>query len=121
MTAPRAIDRPEPCLRQIKLAKGGVWLAARIHRTCHCTPNGGDDGAPHDWRGSCDRYPQLEAEIDGKPASVGRVWTSGEAIDEAEYLYLMADRAHACRHRPDSPEANPHQAIDFDTLQPPQF
>ena len=119
MTAPRAIDRPEPCLRQIKLAKGGVWLAARIHRTCHCTPNGGDDGAPHDWRGSCDRYPQLEAEIDGKPASVGRVWTSGEAIDEAEYLYLMADRAHACRHRPDSPEANPRQPIDFDTLPPP--
>ena len=115
----RAIASPEPCLRQIKLVRGGVWLPARIHRTCHCTLNGGDESAPHPWRDTCDRYPQLEAEINGRPASVDRVWTSGEEIDEAEYRYLMDDRAHARAHRPDSPEANPRQAVDFDTLEPP--
>ena len=117
----RAIASPEPCYRQIKLVQGGVWLAARIHRTCHCTPNGGDEGKPHPWRCTCDRYPHLAAEIDGKPASVGRIWTSGEGIDEAEYHYLIDDRAHARRHRPDSPEANPRQAVDFGTLVPPRF
>jgi len=115
----RVIDRPEPCLRQVKLKKGGVYVAARIHRTCHCTVNGGDENAPHDWCDTCDRYPRLEAEINGKPAGVDRVWTSGEEIEEAEYHYLMADREHARRHRPNSPQANPGQAVDFDTLAPP--
>ena len=115
----RRIDKPEPCLRQLKRVKDGVWLPARIHRTCHCTVNGGDESAPHDWRDTCDRYPHLEAEINGRPADVNRVWTSGEAIDEAEYRYLMDDREHARRHRPDSPEANPERPVDFDTLPPP--
>ncbi len=116
----RAIDRPEPCLRQLKQSRGGVWVAARIHRTCHCTING-DHNAAHDWLDTCDRYPPLEAEINGRPADVDRVWTSGEEIAEDEYHYLMADREHARRHRPDSPEADPGKPIDFDTLVPPEF
>ena len=117
----RAIASPEPCLRQVKEAKDAVWVAARIHRTCHCTVNGGDKSSPHPWRGTCDRYPHLAAEVNGRAANVDRVWTSGEDITEGEYLYLMADREHARRHRPDSPEANPRRAIDFDTLPPPEF
>ncbi len=117
----RVIDRPEPCLRQVKQVRGGVWLAARIHRTCHCTINGGDHNAAHAWCDTCDRYPPLEAEIDGKPADVDRVWTSGKDIDEAEYRFLIDDRAHARQHRPDSPEANPRQPVDFMTLAPPEF
>lgn len=115
----RAIAAPEPCLRQMRLVRGGAWVAARIHRTCHCTIGGGDLDKPHPWRGTCDRYPPLEAEIDGKPAGVDRVWTAGEDIDEAEYRFLIDDRAHARQHRPDSPEANPRQPIDFDTMAPP--
>lgn len=111
--------KPEPCFRQIKRVKGAVWLAARIHRTCHCTVNGGDESAPHPWRDTCDRYPHLAAEIDGKPAPLDRVYAWGEEIDEAEYDYLIADRAHARRHRPESPEANPGRPVDFDTLPPP--
>ncbi len=117
----RAIASPEPCLRRMKRVRGGAWLAARIHRTCHCTPNGGDESAPHAWRDTCDRYPHLDAEIDGRPADVDRVWTSGEDIDKAEYAYLIADREHARLYRPESPEANPHRAVDFSTLPPPQF
>lgn len=115
------IDTPEPCYRQVKKAKGGVWVGARIHRTCHCTPNGGDESAPHPWRVTCDRYPRLAAEINGKFAGVDRVWMSGETIDEAEYDYLIADRIWHRHNLPDSPEANPDRAIDFNTLAPPTF
>jgi len=117
----RVIDRPEPCLRQVKQVKGGVWVPARIHRTCHCTINGGDWNKPHPWRATCDRYPQLAAEINGRPSDVDRVWTSGEDIDEAEYLYRMALCKYARHHLPDSPEANPRKPVDFDTLPPPEF
>ncbi len=115
----RAIASPEPCLRQVKEGKGGVWVAARIHRTCHCTITGGDLNVAHAWRDACDRYPPLAAEINGHPAGVDRVWTSGADITEAEYQYLMDDRAHARQYRPLSPEANPHKPIDFGTLAPP--
>lgn len=117
----RQIDAPEPCFRQIKQAKDAIWVGARIHRTCRCTPNGGDESAPHAWRVTCDRYPHLAAEINGKRAGVERVWTSGETIDEAEYDYLIADRAWHRRHQPDSPEANPDRAIDWNTLNPPNW
>ncbi len=115
------IASPQPCYRQVKETKGGVWVGARIHRTCHCTVNGGDESAAHPWRGTCDRYPHLEAEINGRPANVDRVWTSGQEIDETEYLFLIDDRKHAVRYRPASPEANPRKPVDFNTLPPPQF
>jgi len=118
----RAIDRPEPCLRQLKQAKGGVWVPSRIHRTCHCTINGyPEDNSPHPWRDTCDRYPRLEAEINGRPADVDRVWTSGRRVTMAEYLFLKADRAWAREHAPQSPEANPWRPIDLNTLAPPNF
>ena len=117
-----APDFAEPCLRRMKRVSGGAWVAARIHRTCHCTINSyPEDCSPHPWRITCDRYPQLEAEIDGRPADVDRVWTSGEDIDEAEYRYLLADLDHARLYRPDSPEANPFKPTDFNTLPPPEF
>ncbi len=116
---PRRIDAPVPGYFVLRLVSGGAQVAGRIHRTCCCTVNGGDAQDAHPWDGTCDRYPRMEAEINGRPAEVDRVWTSGQDIDEAEYNYLIADREHARRHRPDSPEANPHQAIDFNVLQPP--
>ena len=121
-----AIASPEPCLRQILLAKyepakGRVYVVARIHRPCHCTVNGGDENASHPWCDTCDRYPQLVAEIDGSPAGVDLVWSSGEEIDEHEYLYRRAVAVWARQHAPDSPEANPRQPINFNTLPPPRF
>ena len=121
-TATHQIDKPQPCFRRVKEGKGGVWVAARIHRTCHCTIHGGDDNAPHPWRMSCDRYPQLEADINGKPRDPYLVWaTRGEKISEGHYLYLIDDREHAVRYRPESPEANPRQPVDFNSIPPPQF
>ena len=116
-----APDFAEPCFRRVKEAKDAVWVGARIHRTCHCTPNGGDKSAPHAWRDTCDRYPHLAAERNGKPVPVEWVWTSGEPITEAYYRFLIDDLEHARLYRPDSPEANPKKAIDWNTLPPPRF
>ncbi len=119
MFSPRNIEDPQICFRQIKVTKGGVWVPARIHRTCRCTPNGGDESAPHEWRDSCDRYPHLQGEVEGQPAGVNYIWTTGQSIEEHEYRYLMADHVHARNHRPDSPQANPDRTVDFNTLAPP--
>ena len=108
----RAIASPEPCFRRLKQTRGGPWVAAIIWRPCPI------EAHPETFQ-AVDRHYQLEAEIDGKPAGVDRVWTSGERITSAEYLFLKADRAWAREHAPLSPEANPRQAIDFNTLQPP--
>ncbi len=122
MTGSRdAPDFATPCFRRMKQIRGGAWVGARIHRTCHCTICGGDENEPHRWRDVCDRYPQLAAEINGKPSSVERVWTSGEDITEDYYRFLIDHRDWSARYRPDSAEANPRKPVDFNTLAPPTF
>ena len=108
----RAIGTPEPGFFRMKLTRGGIFVAAIIWRPCPIEPN----PETFQW---IDRWPHLEAEIDGKPAEVNRVWTSGRRILIAEYLYLKADRAWAREWAPNLPEANPRQPVDFNTLQPP--
>ncbi len=108
----RAIASPEPGFFRMKLTRGGIFVAAIIWRPCRIESN------PETFQ-AVDRWPHLEAEIDGKPADVDRVWTSGRRIPIAEYQFLKADRAWAREWAPQSPEANPRVAIDFDTLTPP--
>lgn len=121
MIAPRDISRPRPGYFTVKLAKGGVLVPARIWRLCHCTPVGGPNNRPHDWSPLCDRFPPLYAEIDGKPASVDRLWTSGREIDKAEYDYMVANTQWARQYTPGDPIANPRQPVDVTKLPPPQF
>lgn len=40
-------------------------------------------------------------------------WVAGQRISEAEYLFLLADAAHAMEFRPTAPRANPRKAIDL--------
>jgi len=86
-----------------------------------CTVNGGDQNEPHPWRGSCDRYPHLVAEIDGKPASIERVWTAREKIEQHEFDYLTDVSRHINEHEPEAYDADPYQAVDFNTAPPPRF
>ena len=117
-----APDFAEPCLRKVLRVSGGRrWVAARIHRTCHCTIHGGDDSTPHPWRESCDRYPHLVAEIDGEPASIERVWTARREIKQHEFDYLTAVSRHIEEHEPDAYDADPYKPIDWNTLPPPSF
>lgn len=41
-----------------------------------------------------------------------------ERIDDREYRFLVAHRAHAAEFRPESPEAQPRKPVDFHTLKP---
>ncbi len=110
----RAIGTPEPGFFRMKLTRGGIWVAAVIYRPCRI------EFEPETFQ-AVDRHYHLEAEIDGQPADVDRVWTSGRRVDMAEYLFLKDDRAWARQHAPHLPEANPRKPVDFNTLPPPQF
>ena len=80
---PRRIDRPEPCFLRMRMVKNGPYVAARIYLQLGI----------------------LAAEINGDPADVDRVWTSGERIHPADWEKMA-------RH-PD-----PGAAIDFKTMKP---
>lgn len=119
MTAARRIDMPRPGFWRTRLVRGGPAVAARIWRPCGCTVNGGDANAEHDWRDTCDRFPPLQAEIDGRPADVLRVWTCRDAIDAAEYAYMRADAEWVRRYAPHEPVAAPESRVDVGALPPP--
>lgn len=109
----RTMNEPQPGLYRMRLVKGGPWVAARIHRTCHCTVNGGDASDAHEWRDGCDRFPALQGEVDGRSRDPVSIWHSRiERIDEAEYRFLTDAAAWDRKHAPEAPGANPDKPID---------
>ena len=76
----RRIDAPEPGWFRLRLACAAPPVGARIYT----------------------RLGQLVAEINGAEADVDAVWTSGEAISEAEYRRLI-----------EAPPADPTKAVDY--------
>jgi hypothetical protein len=76
----RRIDAPEPGWFRLRLARAAPPVGARIYT----------------------RLGQLVAEINGAEADVDAVWTSGEAISEAEYRGLI-----------EAPPADPTKAVDY--------
>ena len=76
----RRIDAPEPGWFRLRLARGAPPVGARIYT----------------------RLGQLVAEINGAEADVDAVWTSGEAVSEAEYRRLI-----------EAPPADPTKAVDY--------
>lgn len=81
----RRIDKPMPGFFRCRIVKGGPYVGARIF-----------------WRLGI-----LAAEVNGDPADVDRVWTSGERIHPADWEKLDRNR------HPD-----PGTPIDFKTLKP---
>ena len=69
-----------------RIVRGGPLLPARVWRPCVCTVNGEDE---HDWQLSCDRNPPYQAEINGQPANVDRVWWSRDEITKADFWRRM--------------------------------
>ena len=110
----RRIERPEPGFFRLKLTRGGPWVAAIIFQPCPI------EFEPETFQ-AVDRVYHLQAEIDGRPVDLSRIWGYGRRVSMAEYLYLKATSAWARQYAPKAPEANPRQAIDFDSLAPPRF
>ena len=120
MTATRAIDAPRPGYFAMRLIRGGPRVAARLYLPCPMTPAGPDsDAGAADWCHAADRCRHLQAEVDGKPARVLRVWTSGRPVTAAEFAFLSADANWVRAHQPAGPKANPTAPVDWDRMPPP--
>lgn len=65
----RRIDAPEPGFFRMRLVKNGPYVAARIER----------------------KLGHLVATVNGAPADVDTVWTSGDFIDETMHNILAAE------------------------------
>lgn len=119
MTAPD-ITRPQIGFYKAKLVKGGPDLPARIYRPCPCVlpePEWDIDpwgrAHPVDWMTPARmHYRPLEAEIDGEPVPVERVWTGGRPISYREWKYLTDAAGWDRAHDPEAPMANPRKPVD---------
>lgn len=87
----------------MKLRSRAIEVAARIFWRDH------EPGEPENKL----ERPFLDAEINGERVPPSQVWERrGRVITEADYRFLVADRAWAAQHKPTLPEANPREAID---------
>ena len=107
--APR-VDRPMPGYFKRRLIRGGVWVPVLVFRPCPI------DLEPETW-GWIDRWPTLLAYTDGRQiVDAYNVWTSLRPITQHEYEYLLSVNQWAREHAPEEPQAQPHKAVDLDTL-----
>lgn len=111
-------DQPQPGYYTRTLVPGGPRVPARIWRPCHCTVNGGDDNRQHDWSETCDRFPPLACDVDGRAVDPAEAWTwlAKNPISRREYEFMAADAEWCRRHAPGDPKANPRQRVDWNTL-----
>jgi hypothetical protein len=114
----RHADAPQPGYFSTRLVKGGPLVCARIWRPCACTVGGGDGNVPHDWTPACDRWQDLVAEIDGHGCPVDAVWQYAGFIDKSDYEFMRDAAAWDRLNDPDSPHANPRQAVDLRQMKP---
>lgn len=117
----RFVGRPSPGFYALRLVRGGIEVAARIT----CGPS-----ADPDTGELLDRSWHFAAEINGepdrdpRPEPNERVWMvheRGRRIGEAEYRWLLDDRAWAARFRPSLPESRPNAPIDWLSVPTPKF
>ena len=89
----------------MRLAKGAPMVGAIIFIPCPIDPF---YGFP------MDRSRHMDAMINGKLCDVARVWLSKSVrITQAEYEFLLADRAWASAYAPTTPEANPSKKLNI--------
>jgi len=105
--AARDLAAPQPGFFRVRETSGGPWIAARIYRGC---PIEMPIDAPWQW---LDRWPPLVADIDGRDVPPEKIWSSGEPITLAEWLYLTEAAAWERQYAPAAPPANPRQRVDL--------
>jgi hypothetical protein len=111
--AQRLIGRPLPGYWAVRLRSRAVEVGARIywHQTTH---------EPGEAQNEMERSRILSAEINGERVNPQDLWERrGRAISEAEYRYLIADRAWAATYAPTDPAADPAQPVNLATAKPP--
>lgn len=106
-------DEPQPGWYKRKLAKGGVFVPARIWLDAVVDIGTGELLEPE----------TLLCEVNGirHDAYDQWSWLCGHPITEDEFRYLTALREHALRHEPDLPIANPQRPVDWLNAPMPTF
>ena len=111
-------DTPRPGFFTTRLIRGGPRVPARMYLGCPMVPSDDTDAGPIDWCHATDRCRHLQAEVDGKPASIYRVWPGAGPITAADFAFLSADAAWERENQPSGPKANPHDPVDWLTMPP---
>ena len=97
---------------RLSLVRKGPEVPARRGRFCQCTINGEDE---HEWRHSCDRYPAITNEINGREVGWWRFYERAEifgiSITKGEFDYMTALAAWCKKHDPSNPVARPYAPI----------
>ncbi len=104
-------DGPQAGYFRVRLVRKGPWVAARVWLD-------DDRFEPGNPENRLDRSPIWRAEIGGREVEVERVGPYAQSIEFSEYRYLLANADHAAKYRPASPEANPNQGVDLNSMPP---
>jgi hypothetical protein len=99
-------DTPIAGFYRLKLIRFGVPAGVRIWNGPPADPVTGED---------LDRAPRWQAQCNGDPIDVERVWPqcARDPIDAAEYAHLAERQAWAKTHAPGSALAEPRRRADF--------
>jgi hypothetical protein len=121
----RILVRPKPGFYVMRCRRGGPIAPAIICQLCPMVlpqPNAVDSPHPEDWCRPLDRSPVLQAQINGKPVPIDRVWTSRSLrpISASEYAFRIGPLQQWARSGPTMPEAHPNRPVNLATL-PPLF
>lgn len=105
-------DDPTPGFYKTRLRSGAPPVGIRIFFD-HPKEPGTDELLT-------ERGKRWQAEMNGKPIDLERVWPqcSGAPITAAEYRYFADSHAHAVEHDPFDPRSTPHRRTDWDTATP---
>ena len=105
------VDTPTPGFYAMRLVRNGPLCPVRIWF-----------GPPHDpvTGEELDRSHRYQAELNGKPAEIDRVWPwcTKHQITETEYRYMLDVHTWATEHAPKEPEAQPRQPVNINALKP---
>ncbi len=106
-------DEPQPGWYKRTLARGGVFVPARIWIFQDVDSETGELLSDE----------ELQCEVDGgrRDAYDEWSWLCRHPISEAEFRYLTQLRTHAQLHEPDLPIANPRRPVDWIKAPLPQF
>jgi hypothetical protein len=98
-------DVPEAGFYKMRLRRGGVPVGVRIFYGQTKDPATGEPIERWAW----------QAEINGEPVEVARVWPTcaPQPVAKAEYHYLTGLQDWGRRHDPDGPQANPMRRVDL--------
>jgi hypothetical protein len=122
---PRVLLRPKPGFYVMRLKRGAPLVPALIYQLCPMVipqPTAVHGPDPLEWCRPLDGCPRFGALIDGKPASIDRVWTarSLRPVSPEEYAFRLGPLRRWARAHPGMPEARPEKPVDLAAV-PPLF